>query len=593
MSAKLDLDLKNWIELHAQGNHLILSEKFIEVLTFFSKNTYTKKDDKLTHRVNTIIQSFLHLFSDPTFKIPAEHADAYLFLNPVIANLVAISDFDNTDPWLEMVLGQEENFLKIITLYSCRNKLQLDTKILFKAQPMMTSKWWVTCWFSSECFASPMVFNFFQRHLKGIDKTFQLYGPGASAPCFFTTYINSAEDHIFKLKFNEMVQSTLSNVQIISEPEPKHIAVATSKWFNNSAVYKCLCKFVETLKPEYKLTLIHLGKSREDLETSIFDNVINIEFDDGALSLSSLQANTFNLIYYPDIGMDYEGKFLSNLRIAPIQVMGYGHPVSTFGSKIDYFITGQTVEHPDLAEKNFTERMVLIPGMGVHPVYPSYVPQAGTKPRWHEETSGKIILNCSWGSRKINYPLLQTLIKIQENSEKNLLFRFFPGTGISLMNAFLPVKKDLENIFGKESVSLIPQVPYDLYMDLLSVGNFSIDAFPFGGFNTVIDSLMCNLPVITWEGDRSFNRIASAFMRQMGLDECIARNEQEYVEKAVELINCESSRIKLSRKIQSLDLKSLAFDKEQPKYFKKAIDFLIQEHQFLKNQSSKKPIIIQ
>ena len=161
------------------------------------------------------------------------------------------------------------------------------------------------------------------------------------------------------------------------------------------------------------------------------------------------------------------------------------------------------------------------------------------------------------------------------------------------MNAFLPVKKDLENIFGKESVSLIPQVPYDLYMDLLSVGNFSIDAFPFGGFNTVVDSLMCNLPVITWEGDRSFNRIASAFMRQMGLDECIARNEQEYVEKAVELINCESRRIKLSRKIQSLDLKSLAFDKEQPKYFKKAIDFLIQEHQFLKNQSSKKPIIIQ
>jgi len=593
MSVKLDLDLDQWVKLYACGDHHGLCKEFIRVLTFFSNNTYITCDPTLSHRINSIVQNFLHLFSSPDFRVPVQYADTLLFLNPTISNLVAISDFKTTDPWMEMIMKQEENLLKIVTLYSSRNRFQLDPEVLFRAHPVIASKWWVSCWFSSECFCSPDIFSFFLRHLEKLGNQFQLYGPGASAPYFFVTYIDPQKDHVFKSRFNQMVQDTLGHVHIQSNPNPHHIAVATSKWFASSAVYKCLHEFLKTLKPEYKMTLIHLGHPRNDLETSLFDEVIPIRFEGSSLSISPLQTNTFGLIYYPDIGMDYEGKFLSNLKIAPIQVMGYGHPVSTFGSQIDYFLGGQTVEDPNLSEGSYSERLVLIPGMGVHPVYPSYIPARGTIPEWHERPENKFIINCSWGSRKINYPLLQTLLKIKDRTSKDLLFRFYPGSGINLMNSYLPILQDLQEVFGKDSVSLIPQVSYKVYMDLLSVGSFSLDAFPFGGFNTILDSLVTGCPVITWEGNRSFNRIASAFMRQIDLEECIAKSEEEYIQKAVELIDSEDKLESLRKKITSLDFHNKVYNPDHPTYFKKAIDFLIDQHQNLQSNQSKEPILIQ
>ena len=98
-----------------------------------------------------------------------------------------------------------------------------------------------------------------------------------------------------------MVQNTLGNVVIKNEPDPRHIAVATSKWFSGSAVYKCLHEFVATLKPAYRLSLIHLGPPRSDLETSLFDEVIPVRFEKSSLDLSGLQSNTFSLIYLEHI----------------------------------------------------------------------------------------------------------------------------------------------------------------------------------------------------------------------------------------------------------------------------------------------------
>jgi hypothetical protein len=592
MSVQLDLDLESWIQLKSQGDHEALCKEFIRVFTFFSNNTYLTCDEILAHRINSIVQNFLHIFTSPDFRVPVKFADTLIFLNPTIANLVSISDFKTTDPWMELVWNQEENLLKVITLYSARNLRPIDPSILFRAHPVIASKWWVTCWFSSECFCNSNVYGFFQKHLAQLSDQFQLYGPGSSAPYFFVTYVDPQRDSVFKSRFNSMVQNTLGNVIIKNEPDPRHIAIATSKWFSGSAVYKCLHEFLATLKPAYRLSLIHLGRPRDDLETSLFDEVISVKFEGSSLDLSGLQSNTFSLLYYPDIGMDYEGKFLSNLRLAPIQTMGYGHPVSTFGSKIDYFIGGQTVENLDSSSESYSERLVLIPGMGVHPVFPTYIPAPGTKAHWHEDHTGKFIINCSWGSRKINYPLLKTLLKIKDRTHEDLLFRFFPGPGVNLLNSYLPIQRDLEELFGKEQVSLIPQVSYKVYMDLMNEGVLSLDAYPFGGYNTILDSLVIGKPIITWEGERAFNRIASALMRQIGLSECIATSEEEYIERAVELINSEQKLQSLKEKIHSLDLHSKVFHSDQPSYFKKAIDLLMEKHGEFQTENSRNPILI-
>jgi hypothetical protein len=41
---------------------------------------------------------------------------------------------------------------------------------------------------------------------------------------------------------------------------------------------------------------------------------------------------------------------------------GYGHPVSTFGGEIDYFIGSAAAELPERATQFYSERLVLMPG---------------------------------------------------------------------------------------------------------------------------------------------------------------------------------------------------------------------------------------
>ena len=43
-------------------------------------------------------------------------------------------------------------------------------------------------------------------------------------------------------------------------------------------------------------------------------------------------------------------------------VSGYGHPVSTFGGEIDYFMGSAAAELPELATQFYSERLVLMPG---------------------------------------------------------------------------------------------------------------------------------------------------------------------------------------------------------------------------------------
>lgn len=77
--------------------------------------------------------------------------------------------------------------------------------------------------------------------------------------------------------------------------------------------------------------------------------------------------------------MSWTSTFLANLRLAPVQFTVQGHSVSTFGTQIDYYFSGDETE-PDVEEQaahEFSETLVLIPGMGVvnYDVSKAYTPR--------------------------------------------------------------------------------------------------------------------------------------------------------------------------------------------------------------------------
>jgi protein O-GlcNAc transferase len=55
---------------------------------------------------------------------------------------------------------------------------------------------------------------------------------------------------------------------------------------------------------------------------------------------------------------------LAALRLAPVQVASWGHPVTTGMPNIDIYLSGELIEGPQ-AERHYREKLVRLPGTGV------------------------------------------------------------------------------------------------------------------------------------------------------------------------------------------------------------------------------------
>ncbi|XFA73902.1 hypothetical protein RYO59_002162 [Thermosynechococcaceae cyanobacterium Okahandja] len=564
-----------------------LSEEFLRVLGYFGQVTYLSLDAQQQYAINTFVKHFLYFFSQEDYIISDRYVEPFLASSGLISNLVAISQFKTTDPYLALLEQQKNNFVKLLTLYSARNRPRYSVKGLFDISPVIASYWY--CYFFSNYY-SLCVSDGSHRHLQvhmaafddRLDPVVDFHHMN-----FAATYIDPVGDRPFKQKLNAKVRQMLKGYPTLAvDPNPRRIGVISGNWYPQHSVYRILQPFVAALQTEYEVVLYYFGNTEIPPDRQGFTETHYLPLVKGRLDLEPLRKHNLMLVYYPDVGMNAESILLSNLRLAPIQVMGYGHPVSTFGSEIDYVIGGAAVEVASAARQNYSERLVLIPGLGVSCVRPQY------QPEYPVPASQPLIINCSWYSQKVNYRLLHLLKEMVRLSEEPVVFQFFTGAGVARANNFLPFVADLQAILGADHVRVVPPCPYADYMALMEQGAFALDAYPFGGGNTVVDALLIGKPILTYEGQKWYNRIGSALLRRVGLEELVARDSKGYIQRALRLIRDRPYREGLVATIRSLDLDRLLFSQEEVAPFRRAIAYLIAHHSTLQQATTREPILI-
>jgi len=410
---------------------------------------------------------------------------------------------------------------------------------------------------------------------------------GASHHTYFgATYIDHEHDYLVKQRINRLFQSTpIARRQIANSPKPKKIAVITAMWWPGQSVYRSQAPFIHALAKDHELVLIHLGRPRSDLDTRGFVDVRSYNASADAADLSAIDPNDFAMAYFPDIGMTIESLILANMRIAPIQVSNYGHPVSTFGAKIDYWIGGRDTEDPGRAQEHYSERLVLIPGCAQASVpisHPLAYPQLPETP---------VIIDCSWAGQKINDDHLQRLAEMVRRVRTPVRFKFFPG-GSVLENRYLPLKKAIDAVLGPHRVQVFGNIGYATYMTELEAAHFALDAYPFGGYNTAADLLTLRKPIVTLEGNRFYNRSTAYLLRRAGLDELIAATPEEYVDLGVRMIDDTAFRDRMIRRLKIADLSTTVLGHEHVPAFVRAIDRLLQQHDELARQPGREPILV-
>jgi len=576
---------RHLIELYSGGRFDDLSEEFLGVLTHFEQTPYITVSPKVQHFINVFVKHFLNLFTQPDYIISDRHVDSFLRQNPTISNLVAVSSFRTTDGYLEVLRVQEANFIKTLTLYSARNSAQFDCRKFLDLDPPRACLWYSM--FSQSYVGgvvSETVCRNLRAHFEFDDARLNLtYEP--QGPYFGSTYVDGECDRLVKPVVNRTYRRLAAVCRVQNAPDPRKIAVFSAFWSPVHSVYRNYAHYVAALRERYHLTLFQFGDIGLAIDESQFDEVRRFTDDAaGRIDVSPLLHNDFQAAYFPDIGMSLHSIVLANMRLAPVQFASPGHSVSTWGADIDYFISGADVEVAEDPERNYSERLVLLPGCGVIHNQPLYEPLGRAK------SVSEFVINCPWTPQKVNFRFCRVLQRILDESRKPLRLRLFVGGLLQRRFSFVPFVRDLRSALRGGHVEVFANRPYAEYMSFMEEGDISIDSFHFGGCNTIADSLFLRIPTVTYEGDKWYNRIGSQMLRMVGTPELVATNDDEYVAIVTRLIHDDPFRREIHERLAAADLDATIFDTQGAGSFCETVDYLIANHERLSREPDRRAL---
>lgn len=565
-----------WLKAYNNKDYAQICKAILKFLLYFEEHHYNGYSREDVAQFDEFMSLLILCLSDQNFNLTRQEFGNLIMVTHILSSIAASSSYKTTDVLLSAALRLKNNVPKLLFAQNARNEIQIPPKELFNFEPELASMWYSNYMLTISQPTQRTLENQY-RHLHDVDERWVPLSHFVSSVYFTCTYF--APDNVRQVKkvFNTALKKAITDkklFEITNTPEKGKMAIVTAKWHRNHAVYKSQAPLVRQLFGNYDITLYHVGNPANAPDTLMTDGFSKVEylwFDDytGKLTLpESFKNNNFELIYYPDIGMSNESVWLSNVRAAPIQVMGYGHPdTSGDNSEIDYFIGGHIEED---ATDHYSETMVLIPGLAQEPAWPSYE----RKNNYNGDDVCRI--NCVWGPDKYNYNLLRLLKMIAEQCKgAELEFHLFTSPGVNRYGALVPFINDVAKTVPNFVVH--SQQEYYEYMENAEQHDFSLNSFPFGGYNTVVESLYLGLPMVTLEGGRFYNRAGAYLLRQVGMPELIADTPQQFVNIASELVLNRTKLKEYRQALADMDLKAKLFTLDGD-YFKQAIDHILTNH---------------
>ncbi len=106
--------------------------------------------------------------------------------------------------------------------------------------------------------------------------------------------------------------------------------------------------------------------------------------------------------------------------------------------------------------------------------------------------------------------------------------------------------------------------------------DIALDTFPYNGVTTSFEAIWMGVPVITMAGYNFNSRCGESINKNLNMNFLIAKNNNEYISKAVELSSNLDKYLKLRKQVYEKSLKSPLFDAESySKNFYKSLEEII------------------
>lgn len=217
-------------------------------------------------------------------------------------------------------------------------------------------------------------------------------------------------------------------------------------------------------------------------------------------------------------------------RPAPV-IAGWFNMYATTGMEaFDYLIGDNHVIPPD-EDAHYSERILRVPGSYLTFEVAYEVPDVSPPP---SKRGGAVTFGSLTSQYKITDQVVACWAGILDRCD---------GARLLLKNAALGNEENREYLRqrfagrGIEKDRLILEGPSEHYEFLEAYDRIDValDTFPYNGGTTTTEAIWQGVPVVTFHGDRWASRTSASILREAGLGEFVAADQDGYVAKCVEL----------------------------------------------------------
>lgn len=346
----------------------------------------------------------------------------------------------------------------------------------------------------------------------------------------------------------------------------------------NHAMYRCYAGLIQACRKNFYTVGLGVDVKHDAAVVALFDHFELVEDSANIFSLSKGVEQVQKIIsrfapavvWFPSVGMDRWIIMLANRRMAPLQVMTLGHPATSMGKQVDAVLVSRSFIGKSAC---FNEKVVPLPDEVDRFLLPEKVSRIA--PLRELPQDGTVRIAIPSVAQKLTAGFVGCLREVQAHASSRVEFVFFTGEkSVCHAAATHNLLRELKHVTVHSSL------PYDDYIREINRCQIHACTFPFGGTNSLIDSLRQGLPLVALTGEEPHSLIDPFFIRKVGLpDSCIANTHEEYIDALLDLVNHPDKLLQLHLYLlDEVDIDKLFFQEGNPAMFAELLHGLYLEN---------------
>jgi len=310
-------------------------------------------------------------------------------------------------------------------------------------------------------------------------------------------------------------------------PGPLRVGFASAYFYNHSVLKAYQHRITQLAQdPDFEVVCFQLGEVANPAPSEFTQQVRLLTLQPPLPA--DILAHNLDVLIYTDIGMEAYSYNLAMQRLARVQCVLTGHPVTTGLPQIDYFLSGPA--EAEGAQAHYSETLIQLPH-----IMPQIQPLK-------LELPAKAELGLS--ETHHNYFCPMTLFKVHPDFDELIagILRTDPRGRVyfvryqqSLWHQQLAARFASSIPDVAERIHFLPWMNAQLFQQTLAAADAVLDTRHFGGGTTWKAALKLGKAYITWPGTYVRSRFGARHYHGLGLHDCVANSAQDYVHKAVRL----------------------------------------------------------